>query len=424
MNWNRNILVLSIGALWIVLAGCDRASLERTFSADPKASQWNAATTAPISLPTGFPETLRYPNALLKKVSPLAQPPSASTEAAAASQGFQTQWTTTNNPAEILKFYRARLQATPWQGFQEGTGDGVTVLSAQLQTQQQVSISVPLSSSSSSAAQPSTVPAEVEFSITYHTGMATAVSNGSGSTPSTTSGLFEDLSQVPQSLQPYIKDVAQLEVLKNSGGAPNQAISRARFAQWLVELNNRIYGDRPARQIRPVATASKPAFSDVPASHPAFSYIQGLAESGYLPSALSGDAAQTRFRPNDPLTRETLLLWKVPIDRQQILPTASSERVKQLWGFKDAKRITPTALSAVAADYQNGELSNIRRVLGSTLLFQPQKPVTYAEAVAALWFIGTEGDSLSVQDLLRSEQQQAQKAVSQPSPSSKPDSQK
>ena len=421
MKWNRNILALSIGVVWIALAGCDRASLERTFSADPKASQWNAATPAPVALPAGFPEAVRYPNAMLKQVSVLPKSPSASTEASTP-QGYQTQWTTASNPAEILKFYRARLQAAPWQGFQEGTGDGVAVLSAQLQTQQ-VSISVPLSSSSSSAAQPS--PAEVKFSITYQTGgVAAAVSNGSEGFKGAVSGLFADLSQVPQSLQPYTKDVAQLEVLKNSGGAPNQAISRAVFAQWLVALNNRIYGDRPARQIRPVATASKPAFSDVPTSHPAFSYIQGLAESGYLPSALSGDTTQTRFRPNDPLTRETLLLWKVPIDRQQILPTASSERVKQLWGFKDANRITPTALSAVAADHQNGELSNIRRVLGSTLLFQPQKPVTYAEAVAALWFIGTEGDSLSVQDLLRSEQQQEQKAVSQPSVSSKPDSQK
>lgn len=419
MNWNRNILALSIGVVWIALAGCDRASLERTFSADPKASQWNAAAPpASVALPVGFPEAVRYPNAVLKQVSLLPKPPSPSTEASTP-QGYQTQWTTANKPAEILKFYRERLQATPWQAFQEGTGDGVTVLSAQLQTQQ-VSISVPLSPSS--AAQPS--PAEVKFSITYQTGgVAASVSNGfDGSISDAESGLFADLSQVPQSLQPYIKDVAQLEVLKNSGGAPNQAISRAVFAQWLVELNNRIYGDRPTRQIRPVARAIKPAFIDVPASHPMFSYIQGLAESGYLPSALSGDTTQKRFRPNDALTRETMLLWKVPIDRQQILPTASSERVKQLWGFKDASRITPTALSAVASDHQNGELSNIRRVLGSTLLFQPQKPVTYAEAVAALWFIGTEGDSLSVQDLLRSEQQQ--NAAVEPSPSSSPDAQK
>jgi S-layer homology domain len=418
MNWNRNIFVSSIGTLWIVLAGCDRASLQRTFSADPKASQWDATTPtpAPVPLPAGFPESIRYPNAVLKKASLLAK--LNSSPDTTATPGYQTQWTTADSAAEILKFYRARLQETPWQGLKEVAGDGVTVLSAQQQTQQ-VSISVPLSSSS--GAQPSPAPAEVEFSITYQTGAAAVNKSFGGSTQGVESGLFADLSQVPSSLQPYIKDVAQLDVLKTSGGAPNQAISRAVFAQWLVELNNRMYGDRPARQIRPVATAAKPAFVDVPTSHPAFAYVQGLAESGYLPSALSGDAAQTRFRPNDPLTRETLLLWKVPIDRQQILPAASSERVKQLWGFKDAKRITPTTLSAVAADYQNGELSNIRRVLGSTLLFQPQKPVTYAEAVAALWFIGTEGDSLSAQDLIRSEQQQ--NADSQPSSSSKPDSQ-
>jgi S-layer homology domain len=418
MNWNRNILGLSLGVLWIALAGCDRASLERTFSADPKASQWNAATPAPVPLPAGFPEAVRYPNAVLRKVSPLTQPPSSSTEATAAPQGYQTEWITANSAAEILKFYQARLQETPWQGFKEGSGDGVTVLSAQQQTQP-ISITVTLPSPSSTAQS----SAEIEFSITYQA-VAAVKSGSDGSNQGAESGLFTDLSQVPKSLQPYITDVAQLDVLKSQGSMPNQAIPRALFAQWLVELNNRIYSDRPARQIRPVATAAKPAFSDVPASHPAFSYIQGLAESGYLPSALSGDTTQTRFRPNAPLTRETLLLWKVPIDRQRILPAASSERVKQLWGFKDASRIMPTALSAVAADHQNGELSNIRRVLGSTLLFQPQKPVTYAEAVATLWFIGTEGDSLSVQDLLRSEQQQQQNAAADPSPSLNPDAQK
>jgi hypothetical protein len=111
------------------------------------------------------------------------------------------------------------------------------------------------------------------------------------------------------------------------------------------------------------------------------------------------------------------LLWKVPIERQQILPTVSAERVKQLWGFKDTNRISVTALSAIAADRQNGDLSNIRRLFGSTLLFQPQKPVLQAEAVAALWFIGVEGEGLSAQDLLRSEQQTRSQS-SEVSPSS------
>lgn len=235
---------------------------------------------------------------------------------------------------------------------------------------------------------------------------------GGNATAPSSLGTKTNQSGIPASLQSYVSDVAQLGLF--TGISPTQSITRATFARWLVETNNRIYRDRNAHQIR-LAPTSKPVFQDVSATHADFAHIQGLAEAGYLPSSLSGDSTQAKFRPNDPLTRETLLLWKVPVDRQQILPTVTADRVKQLWGFKDATRIAPIALSAIAADRQNGDLSNIRRVFGSTLLFQPQKPVTQAEAAAALWFIGIEGESLSVQDLLRSEQQ-AKAQQSEPSP--------
>jgi S-layer homology domain len=420
MHLSFRILGSSIGVLSIALSSCDRTALQRTFSADPKASQWstppNTTTIESTPLPADFPEAFRYPSAVLKKVDPLAIAPNPS--GTPVSQGFQTQWSTTDRPEQLLKFYREHLQASPWQGAKDVSGDGVTVLSAR-QQDQQLSVSIPESSASSA-------PTEVGFSITYQKGLP-SVKDGDGvksgevpsTQPSTTNtNLFSDPNTVPSSLKPYVKDVAGLNVLTNLGGPPNQAIKRAMFARWLVEMNNRIYRDRPTRQIR-LATASKPAFADVPATHPAFPYVQGLAEAGYLPSPLSGDSTQTRFNPDAVLNRETLLLWKVPIDRQQILPTVSSERVKQLWGFKDVNRITPIALSAVAADHQNGDLSNLRRVLGSTLLLQPQKPVTYAEAAATLWFIGIEGDSLSAKDLLRSEQQTAATETPSPSPSVK-----
>jgi S-layer homology domain len=295
MYWNRLLRLAGIGALCVAVVGCDRTTLQRTFSADPQADQPSVQPTTSPNLPTKVPST------------PMANTP-------------------VQNPA--------------------GTTTG--------------------------------------------------------------------LQAVPASLQPYVNDVAQLKLF--TGISPTQPVTRATFARWLVETNNRIYRDRNAHQIR-LASTSKPTFQDVSANHANFAYIQGLAEAGYLPSPLSGDNTQARFRPNDPLTRETLLLWKVPVDRQQILPTVTADRVKQLWGFKDANRITPLALSAIAADRQNGDLSNIRRVFGSTLLFQPQKPVTQAEAAAALWFIGIEGESLSVQDLLRSEQQ-TKTQQSEPSPES------
>jgi S-layer homology domain len=411
MNLSSRFFIFCIGVLWIGLPSCDRTSLQRTFSADPKASQWKATPEQPVQLPVDFPEAARYPNAVLKKVSPLAI--ASSTPSESASQGYQTQWSTSDSPQQVLTFYREHLQASPWQEAKEVTGDGVMALSAQQQGQK-LSVSVPLQPSTSS----SPAASEVKFSITYQKGLPNVNGQETPSKPSATN-LFTDPSAIPLSLKPYVQDVGQLSVVNNLGGAPNQPIARAVFARWLVEVNNRIYRDRPVRQIR-LATASKPAFADVPANRPEFPYIQGLAEAGYLPSPLSGDSTQTRFRPNDPLTRETLLLWKVPIDRQQILPTVSSERVKQVWGFKDVNRIAPIALSAVAADRQNGDLSNLRRVFGSTLLFQPQKPVTYAEAATALWFVGIEGDSLSAKDLLRSEQQQEKAATLSPPPEPKP----
>jgi hypothetical protein len=75
--------------------------------------------------------------------------------------------------------------------------------------------------------------------------------------------------------------------------------------------------------------------------------------------------------------------------------------VKQTWGFQDVGKIDPKALRAVLADFQSGEQSNIRRVFGYTTLFQPKKPVTRAEAAAALWYFGTQGDGVSAADALK-----------------------
>jgi hypothetical protein len=169
----------------------------------------------------------------------------------------------------------------------------------------------------------------------------------------------------------------------------------------LVSTNNRLNVDRPAQQIRLALDSAQPAFKDVPRSDSDFGVIQGLAEAGIIPSPLSGDSTAVNFRPDAPLTRETLLLWKVPLDTRQGLPTATIDAVQQTWGFQDTPRIDPRALRAVLADYQNSDLSNIRRVFGYTTLFQPKKSVTRAEAAAALWYFGFQGEGQSAQDALR-----------------------
>ena len=107
------------------------------------------------------------------------------------------------------------------------------------------------------------------------------------------------------------------------------------------------------------------------------------------------------FRPDAPLNREELILWKIPLDIRQSLPNANLEAVEQTWGFQDAAKIDPQALKAVLADFQNGEFANIRRAFGYTMLFQPDKAVTRAEAAAVLWRFGNQTEGISAQTLLQ-----------------------
>jgi hypothetical protein len=231
--------------------------------------------------------------------------------------------------------------------------------------------------------------------------------------------VFADLNQAPQELQPKIADLAQLGVLPLIANSkqkslepgtekfqPNKPVARREFARWLFLANNRLFHDRPAQQIRPAAPTTPPAFRDVPSRDPDFAIIQGLAEAGLIPSSLSGNPTATTFRPDAQLSRETLVLWKVPVDLRQPLPAATLAAIQQTWGFQDANRIDPSAQRAVLADYQNADLANIRRVFGYTTLFQPKKPVTRAEATASLWYFGYQGDGRSAKEALADSAQQ------------------
>ena len=217
------------------------------------------------------------------------------------------------------------------------------------------------------------------------------------------SSALVDLTTAPLALQPAIRDVIALgSLVLTSSPAPNtlpfpfdQALTRREFVRWLVTTNNIVYANRPAQQIRLAVATETPVFQDVPSQDPDFGAIQGLANAGIIASTLRGDLTAVQFQPNLPLTREALLQWKVPLDLRQGLPTATIEAIQQTWGFQDTARISAPALGVVLADFQNGDLSNIRRVFGYTKLFQPQKTVTRAEAAAALWYFGFQGQGVS-----------------------------
>lgn len=258
---------------------------------------------------------------------------------------------------------------------------------------------------------------------------APATSSSRPSSPARSSPSAAELAQVPEELRSYVRDMLALDLLtpspapgsdnaSNSGSfQPNQIITRSDYAHWLLAANNQFYADQPDKRIRAGVSSATPAFKDVPPSHPDFAAIQGLAEAGLIPSALAGNSTAVNFRPEEPLTRKDLILWKIPLDTREGLPTTTVEAVKESWGFQDADKIEPLALRAVVADYQNGEFANIRRAFGYTTLFQPDKGVTQAEAAAVLWRFGSLTEGVSAAP---GQQENKAPAAADPEPSPPP----
>ena len=238
-------------------------------------------------------------------------------------------------------------------------------------------------------------------------------SNATPANPATSS--WPDLDQTPANLRPYLNDLLALDLLKpepkpepkldskpDSKPEPkfsrlSDPIDRRTFAKWLLQVNNRFYDS--TKQIRTATPTTKPVFQDIPTNDPDFPTIQGLAEAGIIPSALTNSAGSDRFYPDKPITREDVLRWKVPLDARTTLPPATLGDIRKAWAFQDLDKINPVALSALYTDHQNGDASNLRRTFGYTTLLQPKRSITHAEAAAILWSIGFQSDRITAQDL-------------------------
>ncbi len=430
-------------ALIVGLSACANSpnsqTLERNFAADPQLEENGVILVEPpappspsseseafsTALPEDFPQTIPlYPNAeLIRTIAP-----NETAGSAAADPGVKTLWQTSDRTEQVLKFYEEQFKQPDWQILPPVTqGETPPSLMARRGLDLVVNIAV-----EPQVVTGENLPEMVEFVVGYvrsnsaettdktpasplpDTIVLEAATPTSQTTPetSTASANRAELDSVPEQLRPYLVDLEKMgiEIAKPSGNGNanatespvdfNQGISRKQFARWLLEVNNKIYANQPGKQVRLAAATAKPAFSDVSTNHPDFAVIQGLAEAGIIPSSLGGDSNATTFRPDAPVIREQLLLWKVPLDIRSNLPSASVDAIKETWGFQDAGKIDPNALRAVYADYQNGERSNIRRAFGYTTLFQPKKEVTRAEAAAALWFFGSQGEGLTVPDAM------------------------
>ncbi|HEY9693521.1 MAG TPA: S-layer homology domain-containing protein [Oculatellaceae cyanobacterium] len=458
----------SLIALILSLTACANSynskALEQSLAADSRlndnpitfgtSSQNTAQNQTTAKLPSDFPSEIPlYPTAELQEV----RQPTTSDDT-----GQQTVWKTKDPSNLVQSFYQKQFQSDSWQIVNQSDSSSETdkLVARRNNVQVQLLFNSPSSTDSQtlSSNQPSTSnnsASVTEFVLEYTRNIDTAavpqlsdpefigpVLSSNVSTPATDTSnekqpaiepkiVFTDLNKAPAQLRQYVQDLAALGVVagksqnKSANSAvfePNKVISRREYVRWLVSANNQIYTNSPGKQIRLASRDTQPAFQDVAKTDPDFPAIQGLAEAGLIPSRLSGDSTAVLFRPNAPLTRENLILWKVPLDIREALPSASIDAVKQTWGFQDAAKIEPKALKAVLADFQNSDQSNIRRVFGYTALFQPKKPVTRAEAAAAIWYFGSQGEGISAKEALQLKNQPIEPSAT-PEPESSSSSQ-
>ncbi|XP_075649022.1 uncharacterized protein LOC142619691 isoform X3 [Castanea sativa] len=200
--------------------------------------------------------------------------------------------------------------------------------------------------------------------------------------------------------------LAALQVLKviEADVQPGDLCTRREYARWLVSASSALSRNTTSK-VYPamyIENVSELAFDDITPEDPDFSSIQGLAEAGLIASKLSRrdmlssldeDQSPFYFSPESPLSRQDLISWKMALEKRQ-LPEADRKKLHQISGFIDIDKIHSDACPALEADISAGEQGIIALAFGYTRLFQPDKPVTKAQAAIAL-ATGEASDSVS-----------------------------
>ncbi|KAL9338519.1 hypothetical protein Peur_070288 [Populus x canadensis] len=216
---------------------------------------------------------------------------------------------------------------------------------------------------------------------------------------------------------------AALQVLKviEADVQPSDLCTRREYARWLVAASS-VLSRSTVSKVYPamyIENVTELAFDDITPDDPDFSSIQGLAEAGFISSKLSNhdllsssveNQGPFYFAAESPLSRQDLVSWKMALDKIQ-LPEADKKMLYKLSGFRDIDKINPDAWPALVADLSAGDQGIISLAFGCTRLFQPDKPVTKAQAAVAL-ATGEASDTVS-EELARIEaESMAENAVS------------
>jgi hypothetical protein len=207
----------------------------------------------------------------------------------------------------------------------------------------------------------------------------TTPSPTASATASPTQVAFEDIKGAFGEKE--ITQLAQLGVFDTTTGKfnPQKPITRAEFVRWLVRANNAIFSASPDKLLR-LTEAKKSSFSDIPATHPDFRYIQAMADAGF-----DIRADEKTFKPQQTLTREQMVAMKVTLDRKTAI---SEDTGNPPGGWTDSDQISKKYWPALYTESIVQGNGNIGRVFGSIKTFKPQAPVTRAEAAVCVSAVG------------------------------------
>ncbi|KAK3132328.1 hypothetical protein QOZ80_6AG0519590 [Eleusine coracana subsp. coracana] len=186
----------------------------------------------------------------------------------------------------------------------------------------------------------------------------------------------------------------RLQIIDNDASS-SDFCTRREFARWFVKLCSKFERKRMQRIIPSnlIACCGQTAFDDVNSDDPDFLYIQSLGESGIVPSKLSNSigtstsgssscSGNSNFLPDSYLSRFDLVNWKVVVEHASVLEIDE----KMLSGNVHILDLSacPDVSASMLTELMAGENSIVSRVFGNTRRLQPQKPVTKAQAAAAL----------------------------------------
>ncbi|WP_299492971.1 S-layer homology domain-containing protein [Acaryochloris sp. IP29b_bin.137] len=196
---------------------------------------------------------------------------------------------------------------------------------------------------------------------------------------------FNDITDLPT--QPLIADLIKLKVFEatdDQNFQPYEPISRGEYMIWLFKAHNAI--SRPKDKIR-LAPTFQPEFTDIDAKHPAFPYVQALANAGY-----SVGYDDRTFKPDQSITREEMISIKVGLDRGKSIKPVSESLLRSAWKFSDIAEIDQRHSGYIYNDLfvRGPQGSNIERAFGKIGTFKPKQAAQRHEAAATLWQIGRE----------------------------------